>query len=144
MKLLTAALISLLFSSCGGSGIKHEKKPFKVDSVATKDSHKTDVAPVLTGTIRENEQFKNCKYPALVIEILVAKRQRDMEEAKLPREYYSDWFYSLYDAAHSDPAITEFLDKAIANTITYMAKSVEFNYAGIAAQDTTVKIFMSK
>jgi len=148
MKLTSLALL-LLFSSTFGCGSKkvREKKPFVKDSTAVVDTHKQIQrinSTTTFGVVKENTQFAECRYPDIVAKILSEKKQRDIKKLKLPAVALGDWFHCLYDAAHSDPAITKFLDDAIENTITYMAKSVEFDYAAIEAQDSTAKIFIRK
>jgi hypothetical protein len=147
-KLKTTALLLLFFSVACGTKKVREKKPFVVDSTATTiDTHKQIQqinSNTTFGVVKENTQFAECRYPDIVAKILSEKKQRDIKKLKLPAVALGDWFHCLYDAAHSDPAITKFLDDAIENTITYMAKSVEFDYAALEAQDSTAKIYIRK
>ena len=149
MKLTSLALL-LLFSSTFGCGSKkvREKKPFVIDSTSTTvDTHKqiaTITSNTTFGAVKENMQFAECRYPDLVARILTEKKQRDIKKLNLPAVALGDWFHCLYDAAHSDPAITKFIDDAIENTVHYMAKSVEFDYAALEAQDSTAKIYIRK
>jgi len=86
---------------------------------------------------KRNPNVEMCTYQNMVDLVLTRKSILEQEEEGKPSHYYSQWYHDLHDLEYTKSVISGKIDKLIEGQISYLAKTVKFNYKAIAENDTS-------